>query len=160
MKFKSSLMILAVLLGVNVCYADGISHPTVSAFINDDHEDRAGVWNVFETGPGKINPSSEDWHWTLKLNLNEQKQIKSITVIHNIQGEAWSTSSKKMFNKGLYPLVVIYHGRQLNNHYDDPLGQYWAGDETFELYGQKEAEPFSGATLMIVFTDDAWIQTT
>ena len=43
--------------------------------LNDTEKDRAGVWNVFGPGHGKLNDDPNDWSWTLELDLPEEKPL-------------------------------------------------------------------------------------
>ncbi|MBF0387973.1 MAG: LamG domain-containing protein [Candidatus Omnitrophica bacterium] len=123
--------------------------------MQDDGQDRAGVWNIFAPGPGNSNRDSSDWHWTVELNLESSKIVNSFTITHNNSGEAWSTSSDKMRGNNLYPLVVFNGRTQINTNYDQPLGTYSAGKHVFELFGQKESMYLDGYEVKINFADNS-----
>lgn len=123
-------------------------------------KDYAGVWGQFQPGTGNMNSNPADWEWQLKLNLAQAAKIHSITVLHNLPGEGWSTSSESFFNKSLYPIVVFHNGSQINTAYDQSLGVYPPGEHVFSLYAQKESTPFVGAKVFIEFEDGTLIKAT
>jgi len=139
----------------------------LSATLNSADKDRAGPWNTFSQGNGRIYGGKEDWEWALYLDLDTPRTIKSSSVIHNrlesaAYGEAWSTSIKDIWGKPPYPLVVevVDNNRQLNTAYDQEIGLFGAGPHKFLLYGQTEMPVFYGAELRVEFADGnyAWVQ--
>ncbi|MDP2654254.1 MAG: hypothetical protein Q8Q08_09510 [Candidatus Omnitrophota bacterium] len=121
--------------------------------------DYAGLWNNFGPGPGNANTNPEDFGWDAELTLEQEKAIKSMTMLHHISGEGWSTSSgQEALGKQLYPLVIFYEKQQLNVTYDQSLGSYPAGTHRFRLYAQKETATFAGSQLSIQFTDGTCVR--
>jgi hypothetical protein len=116
-------------------------------------EDQVGVWGEFNAGPGNANRNPIDFAWKVKLKLSSPKTISSITLIHNAPGDVWSTSKAPVGGKLPYPLGVVHDGERLNTYYDQSLGAYQSGTETFLLFGQRETEIFEGGKLIVTFTD-------
>ncbi len=107
-----------------------------------DAQDHVGAWGAFK--PNNV----PDWHWVLKLKLDQAQEIKSIIMLHAVNGEAWSTSSDYFYDKSLYSLGVFLKGKQLNSNYDQSLGNYEKGLHTFDLFGERGGE-FMGSKAMI-----------
>lgn len=111
---------------------------------------------MFGPGIGHANRTAADYKFSATLDLPEEKTIKKMTILHGVYGEAWSTSEDFVFNKRLYPVVVFDHGQQIDTDYDQNFGPYSAGSHEFIMYGQRETEPFAGALLVVVFTDNSF----
>lgn len=138
----------------------------LSVTLDQTATDRAGVWFDFGPGVGNINKSPADWNWTATLTLPWPKTLESITMQHDLHGEAWSTSYSRYlpngddiygYNEHPYPLVVDYNGSQIDTSYDQALPTLPAGQSTLKLYGQREYSSFLGGTITVAFTDGTYV---
>jgi len=150
--------------------------PSVTAYLLNTSDDRAGAWHNFGPGAGNINKNPADWNWNLNLTFNSQgKEVKRMTVIHNTKGEVWSTGYSRYLADGTdlygyeehpYPLVVMIEKvgpgsgvwNQINNSYDQKL--FIGGPtaslgvvNTYRLHGQRENSAFTGGKLVVEFSD-------
>ncbi|GEM_PF-6909495 len=134
-------------------FASGV---VLTARLDPTHDDRSGIWQNFNPGPGNANPTYEDWNWTMTLQFNSSKTIKLVSMRHLNGFEAWSTSKEFIYNKQCYPLVIYLQGERLNSDYDQQLGPYGPGQHEFHLFGQMETPSFYGAELTVEFTDGTY----
>ena len=132
---------------------------TFKAYLASTNEDHAGTQGVFGPGVDFYGTLANDYHWVAKFSLDSDKYIKSILLVHNTPGEAWSTSSEKWNGKDLYPIVVLREGGQKNKRYDEKI-LVSKGDNTLDLYGQIESRPFAGGKMEIQFTDGTALSAT
>jgi len=145
------------------------SNATVSAYLNNASENKAGAWNQFTAGVGNINKNPSDWNWTMHINFPTEKTISRITIVHNTRGEVWSTGYSRYlrdgtdlygYNEHPYPLVVTDEGGgQMNDLYDQGLLS-GTGTHVLNLYGQPESTSFIGGRLIVEFTDGTSATTT
>ncbi|MFA6294845.1 MAG: peptidoglycan-binding protein [Candidatus Paceibacterota bacterium] len=134
---------------------------TIKAVVYSANEDRAGAWDQFSSGRGYISKDPSDWGWRMEMKINSAggKSIKSITVLSDNNGEAWSTSAElDSYGRKPYPLVIVIQGSstQFNDKYYDvlPLGQASYSSQVYMLYGQKESiTTWYGGKLIVKFTD-------
>ncbi len=108
-------------------------------------DDRAGKWGEFREGAGNHNPNGQDF--VLSLEMREAVAIQALTIVHNVCGEAWSTSlSEKYLGKELYPLVIYQDGNRLNDRYDHPISVVY-GSGPLRIFIQPENPDFMGGIL-------------
>lgn len=153
---------------VKVKVLSNVSQSSVTVYfsLQNTFNDRAGGWGVFAAGAGNFNKNPADWNWLATINFpTVGKQIKRMTIMHNIHGEVWSTGYSRYLADGTdlygydehpYPLVVSWNGIQITSQYDDQnmiLRTMPTGTQTFYLYGQPESTPFTGGKLVVEFTD-------
>ncbi len=123
------------------------SDARLSAQYQHDQENRVGGFYTF--GPGSGGSAGEqDFKFEAILDIVLVKTLKSIALIHSIPGQIWTTDQGN-----LYPIAVFYGGRQLNDSFNSPLGEYQPGRHVFELYVQKESRNFEGGILTFTFGD-------
>ena len=135
-------------------YSDG----SISAFVYDSKENRAGTWGQFFSGSGFMYDSQHgendvDWLWKVEVRIPTSKTVKSINVYHEGSNQAWSTSES-----GNFPIVVFYDGKQQNHRYNDLLPKLDAGVNTLKLYGQKDNKNQPGTNITIEFTDGTYLK--
>lgn len=129
-------------------------------------EDRAGPWEHFSPGTGRINSSPIDWHWKLRFSVNGEVRVTGITILHtqsNFPVEAWSTTSNKVHDpyngdKLTYPIVVIEDQIQINHKYDDEIGQYRGGIHELDLFAQRENPIFNGGKIILYLSNRSFVE--
>ena len=114
--------------------------------------DHAGAWDCFGPGQGYGNNNPADWELTMILETREPKTVKAVELQHKLAGEGWSTSRSHLYGVQPYPLVIFYHGKQLNTAYDQELGTFPPGRHEFLFYAQRESPQFHGATARVFFS--------
>ena len=115
-----------------------------------DAQDRAGAWGEFHGGRSG---GTGDFHWELELEVSEPATIVGMTLLHNVPGEFWTTTSQKRFNKSGYPIVLFREGAQQNSEYDTRFEGIGPGRIRYNLFVQPASQPFSGGRLEIEFAD-------
>lgn len=154
-------------------YTSPIGYDFQAHYLNTG-DDQAGRWYQFGPSSEYGEGYSPDFSFNVTLSPLPNQKIIAATLVHNVQGEAWSTSDDTHdLNKLLYPLVVYsdynYHeSRSMTKGYNDALfyprndislvGQTTPGKLTFTLYAQVGA-PFEGGTLTFYFEDRTQIST-
>lgn len=134
--------------------ATSLNQPALSASLVDASADVTNGGFV-SPGAGVFNKNGNDWHWRAGISSAEARKIKSAYILHNTQGEGWSTTdSASMLGKVLYALSVHRNGARLNSSYNEPIA-ISAGKTTLDLYGQPESAQFTGGKLVVEFTDGA-----
>lgn len=151
--------IQGIKLGDDYCKDDG--NILYVKYLDGFKEDHAGMWSQFYPGVAYVNKNPYDYVFSVSLTLDSSKTVKQMTLVHDIYGEAWSTSDdKSLYNKLLYPLVVFRSEKQFNFNYtnfnnpsDILMSKLEPTKHNFKIYGQRETEPFRGGKLIIDFLD-------
>ena len=110
--------------------------------------------NDFQPGPGR-SEGTDDRHWRLRLQLDEPKEIASISVILNDGSQAWSTYRDAVGEVAPDPLVVYFNGQKLTEYYDQVIGDLGTGILMLDLFGQMDTKSFPGGKLIVTFIDGA-----
>jgi hypothetical protein len=114
-------------------------------------EDRAGKTGVFKSGKGAKNKDPRDF--VFSLESREALGVTAMSILHNVCGEGWSTSSTdRLAGQELYPLVVYQDGTPLVSKHNTPFtAAYGAGP--LRLFAQPESPVFKGGVLRVLLQD-------
>ncbi|MSS75222.1 hypothetical protein EXS73_03375 [Candidatus Pacearchaeota archaeon] len=154
-------------------YTSSIGYDFQGRYLNTG-DDQAGKWYQFGSSAEHGEGYSPDFSFNVTLSPIPNQKIIAATLVHNVPGEAWSTSDDiHDLGKLLYPLVVYsdynYHeSRSMTKGYNNVIfyprndiqttGQTTPGTLTFTLYAQVGA-PFEGGKLIFYFEDNTSIGT-
>jgi len=130
--------------GGTVTQPPTVTPTSVTASVVDASSDKAGIWNVFSPGTGRVNGNNPyDWHWNATIRTGG-KVVSGIAISSG--SSAWSSS-----DSGKYPLVMYVNGGQINYSYAQ-LGKS-TDPMTLDLYGQPENTTWTGGTITVSFAD-------
>ena len=113
------------------------------------------MWHTF------VPNGQPDWNFRAALSIptGSAKTIKSMTLVHDIGDEGWSTelSRNNPLSKSLYPLVAYdSSGSQATVRYDQQI-LVPTGNSTFDLFAEVATTEFRGGKLTVVFTDGTYV---
>ncbi|MEK6910659.1 MAG: hypothetical protein AABW82_02695 [Nanoarchaeota archaeon] len=149
----------------SICSKSYLSSSTSDATLQASYlnfgEDYSGRWYQFGPSSKYGDGYSPDFSFNVTVNLTSEKKIIAFTLVHNVQGEAWSSSDDTHdLQKLLYPVVVydVAQAKFITKGYSDLFAVYPSGKHNFILYTQSGAS-FQGGYLTVYFSDGSSAKT-